>query len=848
MKKIFISLLVVCLLVPLVGTFEVFAEDLKSCGYEVAYINDDGSFTTESCYGDFNTAKNRMKELGGDTVVRHDASYSYTKIIAMNSGIAYSYPRNSATLNIYQDVNNHSIYYKQTYVARHYELNYIDTERYLVSKEKGVGMIEVNINGFHGFTDLEYVDLIPSKYIRNGITITLGGNNPYTNEGTFTVLPKQNYYEKKTTGNYNEIVYHIYRGYPKQLRSTYEPESYAITIGPAPSEMQEGVKYYSHDGINFYSDDTFNNLAFTYYNYYQFLPLRSKTNVSADTLNSYVANVNGSVMKGTGQTFIDAQNKYGINALLLFAMAAHESGNGTSGYATKRNNLFGWNAFDSDPNQAKSFNSIADCVNQQAGINLRGYVDVTDGRFFSSSLGNKGSGLNVKYASDPYWGMKIASIAYAIDKLSTGKNGSLSDYNAYSLSLINTFDIPVRQSANDGSKSLYTTQYGPYYQQGFVVIDLGTEGSYTKVQSTNPIDENGNIKTHRTPITTGSLNPIEFGEYNFDRSVAYIKSDYLTVINKKNDNTFVSKELSLMHMVDNMRVDNGNLVFGGVAFIKGMNADDPSKIVQKINVINVLNSEVVKTYTATCKEYAGISFNDSNNYKYVGFEVSLPLSEIKTGSYYLSLEVTNDGVTFNVPITSLEYGISNFVYNSDNLTYHINVNSFYNYRFEINVESLPSIIDYSLVNKPYESVRKSLFSFDTLTLNDNLDFSIDGQSMIYYVNNDNPNNIKRTIYFVDTKDNYKSLDCESYKSSIDYTNILKSSYNLDYISFKANGNLGDLGKGTYLLVMKIENGEFVDYVELNNLSGLDLPEKNINGTNYRFFTSTIRDRLMLEVK
>ena len=198
MKKLFIKLLVICLLVPFIGTFKVSAQDLKSCGYEVAYINDDGSFSTESCYSDFASAKNRMKELGGDVVVRHDSSYSYTKIIAMNSGIAYSYPRDGATLNIYQDVNNHSIYYKQTYVARHFELNYLDTERYLGD---GRGMIETNINGFHGFTDLEYVDLVPSKFIRNGIAITLGGNNPYTNEETFTFVPKQNYYERRTSGN-----------------------------------------------------------------------------------------------------------------------------------------------------------------------------------------------------------------------------------------------------------------------------------------------------------------------------------------------------------------------------------------------------------------------------------------------------------------------------------------------------------------------------------------------------------------------------------------------------------------------------------------------------------------------
>lgn len=846
MKKVLLHLLVLCILVPIIGvleTEEVKAQELNSCGYEVAYINDDGSFTQESCHDNFDSAKKRMKELGGDVVVRHDASYSYTKIVAMNSGIAYSYPRTSATLNIYQNVSNHSIIYKQTYVARHFELNYLDTERYLGD---GRGMIEVNLNGFHGFTDLEYVDLVPSKFLRNGISITLGGNNSYSKEDFFTVIPKQNYYEKKITDNYSELVYHIFRGYPETNNN--EPVSETITVGVAPSEMSEGVKYYSYDGVNFYSDDNFKTFSFTYYNYYQFLPLRSKTNISASTFNNYISKYSDSVMLNSGQNFIDAQNKYGINALLLFAMAAHESGNGRSAYAKQRNNLFGWNAIDADPSQASYFNSVADCINEQAGINLRGFVDITDGRFFSSSLGNKGSGLNVKYASDPYWGMEIASIAYSIDKLSKNKDGSLSDYNYYALSLINKFDIEVKQSPSDNAKTLYTTQYGPYYQECFVVIDLGSDGTYTKVQATNPIDENGNIKTHRTPITTGALNPISYGEYDFDRSVAYIKNEYLTTINKKSETPIKpSDELSLMHMIENMQIKDGNLTIDGVAFIKGLNANDSNKIVQKINVINIIDNSVSNYYVTSCVKHDGISFNDSLNYDYVGFEASIPLSDIATGSYYLEIEVNNDGNVLKAPMTSLESKFANNNYTLD-ANYQLSINSYYNYRLELEVESMPAVIDYGQIKKPLDSIRNSLLSFDTLTLNDNLDFNIDGQSMIYYVDYDNPDNIKRTLYFVDSKDNYKSFACESYKSSIDFTKVLDSSYNLDYISFKASGNLADLKKGTYLLIMKLENGDYVDYVELNNLSGLNLPELKVNGINYRFFTSNIRDRLMLEVK
>lgn len=843
MKKLFIKLLVICLLVPFIGTFEVSAQDLKSCGYEVAYINDDGSFSAESCYSDFASAKNRMKELGGDVVVRHDSSYSYTKIIAMNSGIAYSYPRDRATLNIYQDVNNHSIYYKQTYVARHFELNYLDTERYLGD---GRGMIETNINGFHGFTDLEYVDLVPSKFIRNGIAITLGGNNPYTNEGTFTFVPKQNYYEKRTSGNYSEIVYHIYRGFPA---NGYEPVSEAIVIGPAPSDMNEGVKYYSYDGVNFYSDSDFKNKSFTYYNYYQFLPLRSKTNISADIFNSYISKYDNSVMRGTGQTFIDAQNKYGINALLLFAMAAHESANGTSGYATKRNNLFGWNAIDADPNQATSFSSVAVCVNQQAGVNLRGFVDVTDGRFFSSSLGNKGSGLNVKYASDPYWGMEIASIAYQIDKLSKNKNGTLSDYNYYSLSLINKFDIPVKQEPSDGSKTLYTTQYGPHYQEGFIVIDLGTQGSYTKVQSTNPIDENGNIKTHRTPITTGNLNPISYGEYDFDRSVAYINSEYLTVINKKNDVIVdvPDKELSFMQKINSLNVENNVIHIDGLAFIKGMSASNLDKISIYINTIDNLSKEVIKTYKTTVSEFDGISFGDTHTYKYIAYSIDMPLSDFVEGSYSLKVSVNNDGYEYAGELSSTKFEFANINVPYNEMNYRIKINTYYNYRVEIEAESIPEVIDYSKILKPNNSIRNSLFSFDLIEIDDELNFNVDGRSMIYYTNYDNLDNLETTLYLVDSANKYYEIKCENYKSDFNYKEALQSSYNLDYISFKGSGNINDIEKGMYSIILKVRNGEFVDYIDLTTAKNMDNTITK-DGTSYRIFKSNLKNRLMLEVK
>ena len=90
--------------------------------------------------------------------------------------------------------------------------------------------------------------------------------------------------------------------------------------------------YYSDDGIHFYSDRRQKNLVGTYYNYYQFVPLRSYTNIKAETINSYIKKGSGNagVMLNTGDDFIDNQSEYGVNGAVIAAMGIHESGWGRS--------------------------------------------------------------------------------------------------------------------------------------------------------------------------------------------------------------------------------------------------------------------------------------------------------------------------------------------------------------------------------------------------------------------------------------------------------------------------------------------------------------------------------------
>lgn len=853
MKKILLTLLTIFMLVPMIGTFE--AKEVKalgqnemSCGaFEVDYINDDGSFTMVSCHDDFSSAKAKMKELGGDHVVRSSFSFSYTKIVAMNSGIAYAYNRSSNTIKIYQhpsirgDVN-----YKSTYIANKYAMDYVDTERcFISSSNQALGMIEVNVMGFHGYADLESTDLVPSKFIRNGISITIGGSNggaSYNSETPYSIVCKQNYFEVVKTGNYRELVYHIYYGRIYNGQTASE----TLTLGVTSDSMVEGVKYYSYDGYNFYTNDTFTDNKITYYNYYQFLPLRSTTNVSADALNGFISSHSGSVMFNSGQYFIDAQNKYGINALLLFAMACHESAYGTSGYARNRNNLFGWNAVDADPDKASYFSSVADCVNEQAGINLRGFVDITDWRFFSSSLGNKGSGLNVQYASDPYWGMEIAALAYSIDKYANNKDGNLSDLNKYSLYLINTFDIPVKASADDNSATLYSTQYGLYYQENFIVISLGnSDNGYTKVQSTNPIDEDGNIKKHT--LDDGNKAPISNGEYNFEKSVGYIKSSYLTYISGANNSTdIVETEKEIYSLVDSMSLtDDGYLNIKGAALIKGIN--NTNSMSHSITLKCMTDSSDYKTYDATTSQYIGVSFNDGLSYTNIGFEVNIPLNDLETGNYYLTVNVKNGNTTMSKSLSSYFDEHSNLSKIIDSITYHITTNSYYSYRIELDKDSLPSMIDYSKVNKP--SIKNSLFSFDKFTLDENLSFYMYGQGFIYRTNFNNKDSVKYTLYLVDDASNYIEIAATTADPYLDYTKLFNSEYDMTNICFEASSNLANLNSGYYQMILKIQNGDYIDFVEMTNPANSKVPSSvTVNNKTYRFFTSTIRNRLMLEVK
>jgi hypothetical protein len=66
-------------------------------------------------------------------------------------------------------------------------------------------------------------------------------------------------------------------------------------------------------------------------------------------------------LKGYGDSFIFAEETYGINAMLLVGLSRLESSNGKYKYMD-RNNIFSWGANTNSPDDAIGFNSIEECI------------------------------------------------------------------------------------------------------------------------------------------------------------------------------------------------------------------------------------------------------------------------------------------------------------------------------------------------------------------------------------------------------------------------------------------------------------------------------------------------------
>lgn len=317
--------------------------------------------------------------------------------------------------------------------------------------------------------------------------------------------------------------------------------SSVINVGPKQEYMKNNVIYYSYDGHYFYTSfeqmiDDYKNNTYAhainphqpYYNYFQYLSHRTKTDFTAQQLDAYTKSIIDfdSKMLNLGSAFITNQNKYGANALLMYGVAANESGWGTSSIAMEKNNIFGHNATDYNPSlNANKYNSPADSVEHHAKDYVSdGYLDPKDigGRYFGAHLGDKGSGMNVKYASDPYWGEKAAAIANIVSQKNNNK-----DFGKYQIGMIEKMtNLQIRRDANTSSAVLYATK------------NIGNFPILIKAQTTGQSIENNNVwyKIQSDPTLNADRSASTQGTYTYDfnNMYGYVSSKYVELVQYTN--------------------------------------------------------------------------------------------------------------------------------------------------------------------------------------------------------------------------------------------------------------------------------------------------------------------------
>lgn len=148
---------------------------------------------------------------------------------------------------------------------------------------------------------------------------------------------------------------------------------------------------------------------------YQFASIETPAPYGAAELDRFLETLADSPLKGKGAAFKDAEAKHGINAVFLLAVAGHESSYGTSAIARDKFNLFGFKATDDDPSgNAAAFETIEASIDAASRLFAEKYVTGAYAR--GPYPGNKQTGINIYYASDPYWGEKVAGTMYRIDR------------------------------------------------------------------------------------------------------------------------------------------------------------------------------------------------------------------------------------------------------------------------------------------------------------------------------------------------------------------------------------------------------------------------------------------------
>ena len=488
-------------------------KDRNLCAaYELAGFHSDGVIDKVGCYASYSEAKNAMITNGADDLA----------IMTMVDGKVKIVDANVALLDL--TVNPETLTY-------FYE-NAGDNNRTYTYMDNG---------SLYGGVDGAHIETVYNNYGWN-VKVKIGNFTGWIRQWTYEIVPIT---WIKSSSSYTVTNDSIKHNYVNKIQEVYTGSRGSV-IGPKPEMLTAGT-YYSYDGHYFYKDiktmikdykaGNFNNAVNKdkeYFNYYMYLSNHTRTNYSSINIDKYIRenlNYTGDVfgstaysgrskLYGMGTFYYHAQEADGANALLSLSLSRNETGNGKSSISINKNNGFGLDAVDSSPGEsAKWYATFASSILGYANKWITyGYAHARDWRYFGPHFGDKGIGMNVKYASDTYWSEKMAANYYSMDAAF-----GLQDYNYYQLGVV-TAPVDARTDAKTSSKFLYT-----YPEKDDAVVIIGEkegetingDATWYKVVSDINLDANFN------ELPEGS-------NYNWN-SYAYIPASYVKRINTAKD-------------------------------------------------------------------------------------------------------------------------------------------------------------------------------------------------------------------------------------------------------------------------------------------------------------------------
>ena len=348
--------------------------------------------------------------------------------------------------------------------------------------------------------------------------------------------------------SFNRYVVNANNEFVHRISSNADGTSYSSNLlSHIPYGVERGKEYISFDGHYFYyaTLNGYNNLIADYnagnrnrsvnkdnpfYNYFQFLPLKAQTKLTAKDLKNYLPEKYhksyDSRLANMEQIFMDQGNRNAVNPVAIYATAIHESAYGTSGYARWRNNYFGHNAYDSSPGSASVYPTPNYAIWKHTDLIRWNYSDIRSSSHYRGGiLGNKAMGMNVVYASDPYWGEKIASYYYEIDR-----KAGFKDLNQYTLGIVTNTKAAIKDKANSSSKTIYTSHQKDLPIAVIETIKDSSGNTWYGFSSESLLDSSRNLQAY----SSGNME-IKTRAFDLKSATVYVNSKDVKIVSTGKD-------------------------------------------------------------------------------------------------------------------------------------------------------------------------------------------------------------------------------------------------------------------------------------------------------------------------